>query len=184
MRRTLFILVVLTVFIAGVSTGLMAQAKAPWLHLEVKEGTDLSDLIKVNLPLSMVEVALNVIKHEKFKDGCFKLDTHGKISIADLKQLWMELKKAGEAEFVSVEKKEESVKISRSGELLLVKVTDTKGKQTHVDVKVPLAVVDALFSGPGEELNLKAAIQSLQQTKSGEILTVQDHKTQVRLWLE
>jgi len=184
MKKVFFTCIALAFFLSGTSNRAFAQAKAPWLHLEVKEGGEPSESIKVNLPLSMVEVALNVIKHEKLKDGCFKLDTHGKLSIAELKQLWMEVKKAGEAEFVSVEKKEESVKVSRSGEFLLVKVTDLKGKQTHVDIKVPLPVVDALFSGSGEELNLKAAIQSLQQTKSGEILTVQDQNTQVRLWVE
>jgi len=45
-------------------------------------------------------------------------------------------------------------------------------------------VVDALLSGPGEELNIKAALAAMQQKGTGDILVVNDHQTQVRLWID
>ncbi|PYV44698.1 MAG: hypothetical protein DMG06_05365 [Acidobacteria bacterium] len=161
----------------------LAQNKNPWLHLEVQESNADPTLVKVNLPISMVDVALNVVKDENLKRGRLKLDTHD-ISVAEMKQLWSELKKAGNAEFLTVEKKTESVRIARQGNLLLIKVIESKRQGSKVDIKVPLDVVDALLSGPGEELNIKAALAAMQQKGSGDILTVNDHQTQVRLWID
>ncbi len=172
------------VFVAATSSLAYAQAKTPWLHVEVKENRDQQEIVKVNLPLSMVETALDVIKNEKFKDGHFHMKMHGEMTIADLRKLWEEVKKAGDAEFVTVEKAKENVRVARSGGFLLVKVTETGQKESKVDLKVPLPVVDALFSGPGEELNLRAAVQSLQQSGVGEILTVHDRNTDVKIWIE
>ena len=155
--------------------------KVPWLHLEVKENKEEPELVKVNLPLSMVDVALNVIKDKEFNKGRIKLDTQD-ISVADLKKLWSEFKKAGNAEFLTVEKKNESVRISREGNFLLVKVLDQK--KSKVDIKIPVPVVDAMLSSPGNELDIKAALLAMQQQGVGEILTVHDHESHVRIWID
>jgi len=162
----------------------LAQNPNPWLHLEVNENTTADPtLVKVNLPLSMVDVALSVVKDENLKSGKFKLDTHD-ISVADMRRLWSELKKSGNAEFVTVQKKSESVRIARQGNFLLVKVTESEKKGSKVDLRIPFHVVDALLSGTGDELNLKAAIAAMQQNGAGEILTVHDNHTQVRIWVD
>jgi hypothetical protein len=164
-------------------TPVLAQNKAPWLHLEVNESTSDPTLVKVNLPLSMVDVALSVIKDDEFKSGKLKLDTHD-ISVPDMRRLWTELKNSGNAEFVTVQKKDESVRIARQGDFVIVRVSESKQKNSKVDLKIPLNVVDALLSGSGDELNLKAAIEAMQQKHFGEILTVNEDHTQVRLWID
>ena len=181
--RKLACIVSLGLLLFNLGSPALAQNKNPWLHLEVQENNADPTLVKVNLPISMVDVALNVVKDENLKSGRLKLDTHD-ISVADMKQLWSELRKAGNAEFVTVEKKTESVRIARQGNFLLVKVTESKPKGSKVDIKVPLEVVDALLSGPGEELNIKAALAAMQQKGTGDILVVNDHQTQVRLWID
>jgi hypothetical protein len=153
------------------------------LHLEVNENTPDPTLVKVNLPLSMIDVALSLVKDENLKSGRLKLDTHD-ISVADMRRLWSELKKSGNADFVTVQKKDESVKIARQGNSLLVKVTECEKKGSKVDLRIPFHVVDALLSGTGDELNLKAAITAMQQNGAGEILTVHDNETQVRIWVD
>lgn len=181
--KTLVCLASLGLLLFHPSSPALAQSKNPWLHLEVHENNADPALVKVNLPISMVDVALNVVKDENLENGRLKLDTHD-ISVAEMKQLWSELKKAGDAEFVTVEKKTESVRIARQGKFLLVKVTESTKKGSKVDIKVPLEVVDALLSGPGEELNIKAALAAMQQKGTGEILTVNDNQTQVRIWID
>jgi hypothetical protein len=161
----------------------LAQNKTPWLHLEVQEKKNDPGLVKVNLPLSMVDSALNIVKDEKFKGGRLKLDTKD-IRVADLKQLWDELKKAGDAEFVSVEKKNETVHVSRQGDLLLVNIAESGKKKTKVDLKIPVAVVEALLQGPGDELNIKAALDAMRDRNVGEVLTVNDDHSHVRLWID
>ncbi len=159
----------------------LAQSRGPWLHLEVKENKGEPVLVKVNLPVSLIDVALDVVKEERIRHGKFTLE-HTEITVADMKEIWNELKKAGNAEFVAVEKRNETVRISREGEFVLVKVTEKK--ETKVDLKIPVSVVDALLEGPGDELNLKAAVAAMQLKKVGDILTVNADNTQVRLWID
>jgi hypothetical protein len=131
--------------------------------------------------MSMVDVALNVIKDKKFSKGHFKLPTDD-VSIADMRKIWSELKKAGNAEFVTVQQKNETVHVAKEGNYILVKITE--GKKPKVDLKVPVGVVDALLAGSGDELDIKGALMAMQKQNAGEILTVNDNETQVRVWID
>jgi hypothetical protein len=63
-------LLALALLVASLSSPLAAQKKDPWLHVEVKENKAEPEYVKVNLPMSMVDVALSVIKDKKFdKEG-------------------------------------------------------------------------------------------------------------------
>ena len=159
----------------------LAQSRGPWLHLEVKENKAEPVLVRVNLPVSLVDVALDVVKEENLRHGRIKLE-QTEITVADMKEIWNELKKAGNAEFLTVEKRHETVRISREGEFVLVKVTEKQ--EPKVDLKIPVAVVDALLERPGDELNLKAAVAAMRQKQVGDILTVNDNNTRVRLWID
>ena len=46
-----------------------------------------------------------------------------------------------------------------------------------------MEVVDALFSGEGDELNVKAAISQLQKRR-GDIVRVNDETSTVRVWID
>jgi hypothetical protein len=81
-----------------------------------------------------------------------------------------------------VEKKEETVSIRRQGDQILVEVDDRK-EGDKVNVQVPMSVVDALFSGDGQELNLKEAISELKSLR-GDIVRVDDGETKVRIWID
>ena len=157
------------------------QKKDPWLHVEVRESKDDPEIVKVNLPFSMVDIALKIAQDKKFNGGKFRLDST-ELSVPDLKKIWTEFKKAGNADFVTVEKKTESVRISREGNYLLIKVSEKN--QQKVDVRVPVDVVDALLAGPGDELDIKAALVAMQQKGSGDILSVIDKDTKVRIWVD
>lgn len=160
---------------------LAAQTKDPWFHLEVRENKEEPELVKVNLPVSMLDVALKIAKDKNFHQGKIRLSSK-EISVAEMRQLWSELKKAGNAEFVTVEKKEETVRIGREGNFVLVKVME--GKISKVDLRVPVPVVDALLAGSEDELDIKAALLAMRQKNVGDILTVNDDKTQVRMWID
>jgi hypothetical protein len=181
MQKTIVFIFMTSLLLGSVGLA-QTQVRAPWIHLEVVEKADDPGTIKVNLPISMVDVALNMVKDKNLKEGRFKLD-HTDFSVAEMRQLWNELKNAGNAEFVTVEKKDETVRISRQGNLVLIKVSESK-KTENVDIKIPVGVVDALLSGPGEELNLKAALLAMKEKNVGDILTVNEANTQVRLWID
>ena len=174
-------LLALALLVASLSSPLVAQKKDSWFHVEVKENKTEPKYVKVNLPLSMVDVALNVIQDKKLNKGKFKLPTDD-VSIADMRKIWSELKKTGNAEFVTVQQKNETVRVAKDGNYVVVKITENKKQK--VDLRVPVSVVDALLAGSGDELDIKGALLAMQKQNAGEILTVNDNETQVRVWID
>jgi hypothetical protein len=158
-----------------------AQSGSPWLHIRVEE-VDRQSRVHVNLPLTVVEAALKAAPET--------LSSHGKLhlgkgvrslSLADMRKVWTELKASGDVDLVTVEDKDETVKVARKGDLVLVKV-DRLGKE-EVNVEIPVSLVDALFSTEGEELNVKAALLELQKRR-GDIVRVSDANSKVRVWID
>jgi hypothetical protein len=166
---------------------LAAQPATPWVHIRVDEPGK-SSKVSVNLPLTVVQAAL--------KSAPDTLGSHGRIrfgrgggdmSVTDFRRLWAELKAAGDAELVEVQNPDESVHLSRHGETVEVRVDKhegaRKGSAQEVHVQVPVALLDALLSGSGEELNLEAAIGELQKRR-GDIVQVNGDDGSVRIWID
>ncbi len=159
-------------------------ANSPWVHVSVVEQGDKATTVKVNLPLSAVEVALAVAPDKIAQKGRLKLSSKD-VSIADLRKLWTEVKAAGDAKFVSVEEKNQNVTIAREGRLVQIRVNDAskadKPQTVHVDV--PVNVVDALLAGEGDQLDIKNAVAQLR-TERGDIVRVRDGKSNIRVWID
>ena len=77
---------------------------------------------------------------------------------------------------------DETVRVARAGNVMLVHVDKPSGKES-VRVEIPIEVVDALFSGQGEELNLRAGFAELQKRR-GDIVRVKDNDSTVRIWID
>jgi hypothetical protein len=158
-------------------------AKMPWIHVEVAEQGEKASNVKVNLPLSVAETALAMAPDQIIKGGQIRLSNKS-ISVADLRKLWDELQAAGNAQFVNIEEKNQTVTISREGPLVMIRINETSkaGKQQTVHVDVPVKVVDALLAGEGDELNIKNAMAALR-TERGDIVRVHDSRSNVRIWI-
>jgi hypothetical protein len=158
-------------------------ARRAWVHVRVEEPSRQSK-VSVNLPVSVVEAALQAAPEKIMSKGQIHFGRRGKndLSVTDLHKAWNELKTTGDAEFVTVEDDDETVRVSRAGSLMLIHVDKPSGKES-VRVEVPIAVVDALFSGQGEELNLRAGFAELQKRR-GDIVRVRDEDSTVRIWID
>jgi hypothetical protein len=178
MKRTL-----LPAFLALAFAAAPIRAQTPWVHVEVDDTEDEGSHVKVNLPLSVVEIALEAAPEKIVDEGRIRIDaTDHDLDVEDLRKMWNELRNAPDSEWVTVEKKDESVSIRRQSDLILIDVDDRKGGDT-AHIQVPLKVVDALFSGQGQELNLKEAISELKSLR-GDIVRVDDGDTKVRIWID
>ena len=164
----------------SLSAPMWAQT-ANWLHVEVNEGGEKASKVNVNLPLSVAKVALGMAPKQFTYKAVEKLNDHD-ISIADLRKLWAEIKNAGNAEFVTVQEADETVRVARDGAWVRIRVDKTGEKAERVKVDIPISVVDALLSGDGESFNLLAAINELQGN-SGDIVNVEDGDETVRVWI-
>jgi hypothetical protein len=152
-----------------------------WIHVRVVESGD-GNKVSVNVPVSLAQVALEVAPHDILEKGRLKLQEKD-ITVADLRRLWAGLKASGDAEFVTVEEKDKTVRLSRAGDYLHVDVNDQSEKNEKVQIRMPLRVVDALLSGEGESMNIGAALNELQG-QHGEIITIEGSDNQVRIWVD
>jgi len=181
MKRFATVAAGLSVLLLAGTSPAAAQAK-PWLHVQVEEAK--GSKVHVNVPLSLVEVALAAAPQRIFDDKHIRIGRHHDLNISDMRRMWEELKAAGETEFVRVQDGEdgEAVSVSRKGDLVQVRVEGAKqGEKVMVDV--PVALVDALFSGEGEELDVKGALSELSKRR-GDIVRVEDAKDTVRIWID
>jgi hypothetical protein len=170
------------VLILGYAAPSAGQGSA-WLHIRVEEPAK-SGKVSVNLPLTVVEAALQAAPERVVTDGRLHLGHHREhdVSVAQLRKAWNELRATGDAEFVNVEERDETVRIARAGDLVLVHV-DKAGTRDAVRVEVPVDVVDALFAGEGDELNVRSALTRLQ-ARRGDIVRVNDENSTVRIWID
>lgn len=182
-----------TPFFRAAATGLAAlalsiaaprtEAKDPKLffHLFVSSPKD-SEHVRINLPITLAEAMLPTISSDHLQDGHFKIDFNGeKLTAKDFRNMWEAAREIEDGEFITVQSKGDDVHISRQGAYMLVNAQDEDAK---VEVKVPVAVVDALFSGEEDELDLAAGLKALKAQGPGELLTVTDGPESVRIWID
>lgn len=152
-----------------------------WLHIRVEKAGKSGENIKINVPLSLVETVLPMLEQKDFKGGKIRLPHQG-MTVEDLREIWQSLRAQGDAEFVRVEKADQDLRVFIEGAYLYVKSSENSKKQ--VDVEIPVQVVDAMFSGQGDELNLAAAIRALQESGAREIISVKSEEESVRVWID
>ncbi len=167
-----------------------ADSGSAWLHVRVEEAKKASK-VSINLPMTVVEAALSASPELLERHGKVKLGAHHGMKLADLRAVWKQLAAAGDAEFVTVESEDENVRVQRRGDTVQVWVDGKRGRSGkraergpgEVRVEVPVALVDALLSGEGEQVNLQAAIAVLQKRR-GDIVRVHDADNHVRVWVD
>jgi hypothetical protein len=189
-----------------------------WLHVRVVSSDAKGETVCVNVPLEMAQMVLPAINQKELHGGKVtidKFDTNG----VDLRALMDAVRKAKDGEFVTVNSKDQDVRVAKQGGYLVVHVTDNSGhihhhlnkdankdvdkKQdqnagstkdaaatnvatnvSHVEVKIPLAVVDALFSAGNDELDLVAGLRALSAQGDTELVSVKDEENTVRVWVD
>lgn len=175
---------------ASASPSIEASAGgSAWLHVRVDETkggkSGRGSRVRVNVPLAVVEAALEAAPQKFVERGRIKIDM-GKddhdLSLQEMRRIWSELKNAGDTEIVSVEEENEHVTVARKGDVVQVRVTDDKDQeQVHVDV--PVNLVDAMLSGDTDSVDVKAVIRELR-ARRGDIVRVTDKDSAVRVWID
>jgi hypothetical protein len=177
------------VILALSATGLWAQEPPAqtsgdkWLHVRVEKAGEDGEFVRVNVPLSLAEAVLPTIEAHNIHHGKVRFRHHS--NDIDIRALLAAVKDTQDGEFVTIEKKDETVRVAKEGGFLLVTVNESKGeKPEQVHVKVPMVVAEALLSGEEDELNLTAAIKALRQFGDIELVSVRDGDETVRVWID
>ena len=154
-----------------------------WFHVTVRETTGNAENVTVNLPISLVESALSLIPAEEMKNGSIVIDSK-EFDATKLRQLWQEVKNAPDMTYVTVQSNDETVKVAKENGYLVARTTERGGSGANVHARIPLSVVDALLSGDANTLDLKAALAALVDEGEGELVTVSDDSSHVRVWID
>lgn len=179
-KPSLYLQALLLVSTLAAATVAAQSSQDTWLHIRVEEEAQ-SESVKVNVPLQLAETVLPMLDVPELKSGKIKLNQR-ELTVSELRSLWAALKTHGEIPLVEVSSPEEQVQVSfKNGQLY---VTTTENSEKTVFVQIPAEVVDALLSGEGEELDLRAALAVLRNAPPRELVRIRDKDSSVRVWTD
>ena len=167
------------------STPLTTSAKQDrWLHVRVISSDAKGETVRVNVPLELAEKVLPAINHDRLHGGKVKIDC-AHVNDVDLRVMVEAIRTAKDGEYVTVQGTENDVRVAKQDNHLIVHVLDKgKTKRSQVEIKVPMKVIDALFSAGKDELDLVAALHALSAAGDTELVSVKDNENTVRVWLD
>ena len=175
--------VALILVLGAVSALAQTATGDKWLHVRVEKSGEDGEFVRVNVPLSLAEAILPAIQTHNLRHGRIRFSHHR--NDIDFRAVLEAVKNTQDGEFVTIEKKGETIRVAKSGGFLLVKTSETgEEKSEQVDVKVPLVVVEALLSGDEDELDLVAAIKALKDFGDIELVRVRDGNETIRVWID
>ena len=180
---TALLLVVTAVVASAATVGRpeTQQESEPWIHVVVS--SDSGANMNLNLPLAAVTAMLALAPETIVQDGQLQLGGSTELPVTAIRDMWQELRAAGDVEFVTIQHEGQDVRIARAGEIILVNVSDSDGDDESVRVEIPVPVVDALLSGDGDTLNIGAAIEELSMLR-GELVRVIESDNNIRIWID
>jgi hypothetical protein len=170
-----------------------------WIHVRVESKDNNGETVRVNVPIEMAVKILPVINHENLRHGKVHIDD-AHLDDVDLRALLDAVRSSKDGEYVTVQSNQDNVRISKSDGYLYIHVTEKKHKEhaegkpgpskgasteeSKVEVKVPMKVVDALFSAGKDELDVVAALQALSANGDTELVSVKDNEDTVHIWID
>jgi hypothetical protein len=164
-----------------------------WLHVRVTSSDSKNETVKVNVPLEMAEKVLPAINKDRLHNGKVKIDEH-EMNGVDLRTLLEAVRTAKDGEYVTVQSNENDVRVAKQNGYMFVHVREKEtgesekhhksSDKSQVEVKVPMKVVEALFSAGKDELDLVAALRALSAHGDTELVSVKSDDNTVRVWLD
>src|SRR5271163_5278380 len=170
-----------------------------WLHVRVVSTDGKGESVCVNVPLELAEKVLPAINKDQLHGGKVTIDKFDGNDV-DFRAVLDAVRGSKDGEFVTVNGKDgQDVRVAKQGGFLLVHVTDnsghiahyhhknkdgndkkdegaskelTKPNVSHVEVKIPLSVVDAMFSAGKDEIDLIAGLRMLSSQGDTELVSV------------
>jgi hypothetical protein len=190
-RAKLFVSVSLLsvmVVLAG-SSVVFAQSgssKDRWLHVRVINSDNKGETVRVNIPLELAENVLPTINKNHLHNGKITID-QAHMNDVDVHALLNAIRTAKDGEYVTVQGTDQDVRVAKEGGRLLVHVKDNKGSKSNksnVDIKIPMHVIDALFSAGKDELDVVAGLHALASLGDTELVSVKSEDSTVRVWMD
>ena len=190
-RTKLFVgvsLLSVMVVLAGTSAAFAqsGSSKDRWLHVRVINSDNKGETVRVNIPLELAENVLPTINKNHLHNGKVTID-QAHMNDVDVRALLNAIRTAKDGEYVTVQGTDQDVRVAKEGGRLLVRVKENKGSKSNkseVDIKIPMHVIDALFSAGKDELDIVAGLHAFASLSDTELVSVKSEDSTVRVWMD
>jgi len=177
-----------------------AGSHGKWINVHVRQASE-QTTVDVRLPLDFIALALDAVDTPEFRHGKMRLDFKHHDRDGDVKSdgdgkaradqpdvnwvtLLKKMKDLPEGEYVKVDSPDAKISIKRAGGLFLIHVDEQKDEKTTVDVRLPVALLDAVSVDENQELDVKAFVAQLDKLETGDLVRVSGDDADVRIWVE
>ena len=164
-----------------------ASSSDRWFHVKVDDRSAGGAQVSVNLPLSLIEKAFELIPEDLSQEVSdeirLELNDAG-FDVEELRELWEEVRYGQDATFLTVTDDDRTLEVRKEGDYFIAETVGTAEDGTRVDVRFPLQVIDALFARDPDRLDFAAAIRALADYGDGDMVTIKDRDTTVRVWVD
>jgi hypothetical protein len=166
--------------LAGVAGGGVAASDERWIHVRVDDADGAKGRVDIQVPIAMVSSLLPVLKHSHGR-GTIRVDGDS-MDLQEIRGYWTAVRSAKDGEYVTVRDADSDVRLAKRGGYLLINVDDKSGK-SRVRMKLPVTLVDAVLDGD-DSIDFEALGGALAKIPAGELLTVDDEDSHVRIWID
>jgi hypothetical protein len=149
-----------------------------WLNVEVTQADRDGARIKINVPLSLMEVVVDSLNTSHFMDHF-----DGERGV-DLANLWKHLRDADLDEFVTIEADHKHIRIFKEHGYLRMTVKGDGYDEVNAQVRIPFALMDFLVEGENEEFRLSDLVATLQGHLPLVLVEANSMDESVKVWLE
>ena len=156
-----------------------ATEPAVWLNIEVNEGAAGGPKVKINVPISMIEVVIESIDTTQIFQEL--RSEHG----VDLAGLWQNLRDAETDEFVTIDQEDAKIQVFKDQENLRVVVQEAGYEEPNVQVRIPFTMMDYLLQGvQTDQFRLSDLVASVRGSLPLVLVEASHGEERVRIWLE
>ena len=148
-----------------------------WMRIEANH-MDERGHVKVNLPLSLIEVVVDSIDKRDFMAELE--EDHPSLNIP---KMWREIRKMDVDEFITVESDKENIKVFKDRDYFRINVTESGYSEPNIDVKLPLELMDYIFEGR-KEFDFQELVGRLRGHLPLTVVTAKHEGADVKIWLE
>jgi hypothetical protein len=155
-----------------------AGSEDVWVRVEVnRPGTDRSQ-VKVNLPLSLIEVVVDSIDKREFMA---EIESEHSLDIA---KMWREIRRMEAEEFLTVESEKEHVRVWKDRDFFRISIREEDADEPTVEVRMPLDVMDYVFESKGRNWKFEDLVSRLRPHLPVTLVEVNKKEDHVRIWIE
>lgn len=177
MKKLLGAMIVAAVASGGAWAG---SSGSRWIHIRVDDNDEGHGRVDIQVPITMVSGLLPALK-DRVPAGSLHID--GKdVDVDELRRYWTAVRDAQDGEYLTVRDDDAHVRIAKSGQTLLLNVDERSGGG-RVRMRIPVPLVDAVLAG-GDRVDLDTLGRALEKAPSGDLLTVDDEDSHVRIWID